>query len=224
MKKILLILVLLFIVACQNIQEETEIHHIESIDELKLLLDDQTTMGRNYAVMDFAMAENVNTLTKSVAPTASGDGYTTTNVQVEGIDEGDLVKTDGNYIYVMQNTQIVIVSKEGKITNTIPLEDQPQAIYVDNNKLYTLSQSGKENYILQKYDAVPRPRYQQITKVDVYDIKVPACQCHDIRIPEIFLQHFFTIGAAILVEKQYQTLAIFRCLSDVFTYIQKGCL
>ena len=31
-----------------------------------------------------------------------GGGYSETNVQVEGVDEGDIVKTDGEYIYVLR--------------------------------------------------------------------------------------------------------------------------
>ena len=47
---------------------------------------------------------------------ASFDGYsssTGTNVQVAGIDEGDIVKTDGSYLYVARGRQVRIVSAQG---------------------------------------------------------------------------------------------------------------
>ena len=37
--------------------------------------------------------------------TASSDAYSTTNIQVAGVDEADTVKTDGQYIYTATSTQ-----------------------------------------------------------------------------------------------------------------------
>ncbi|MDA8213092.1 MAG: beta-propeller domain-containing protein [Clostridia bacterium] len=34
--------------------------------------------------------------------------YSTTNVQVQGVDEADVVKTDGKYIYQVNNRQVVV--------------------------------------------------------------------------------------------------------------------
>jgi len=34
--------------------------------------------------------------------------YSTTNVQVEGVDEADVVKTDGKYIYQINNNRVVV--------------------------------------------------------------------------------------------------------------------
>ena len=42
---------------------------------------------------------------------AGGKDYSTTNVQVEGIDEGDIVKTDGNYIYVLHDYNTIVIFK-----------------------------------------------------------------------------------------------------------------
>lgn len=65
----------------------------------------------------------------------SGRRYSGTNVQVEGIDEADIVKTDGTWIYAMSRSQnkIYILAAEGrdtKIVSTIKLKEA----------------SGKENY------------------------------------------------------------------------------
>ena len=38
-----------------------------------------------------------------------GGGYSGTNVQVEGIDEGDIVKTDGTYIYVLNGSYTLTI-------------------------------------------------------------------------------------------------------------------
>ena len=44
-----------------------------------------------------------------------GKDYSSTNLQVEGVDESDFVKTDGSFIYVVQDAQIQIVDVRGKI-------------------------------------------------------------------------------------------------------------
>ncbi|MCL1804631.1 MAG: beta-propeller domain-containing protein [Clostridiales bacterium] len=42
--------------------------------------------------------------------TATADaGYSTTNVQVEGVDEGDIIKTDGKYIYIIASQYLKVV-------------------------------------------------------------------------------------------------------------------
>ncbi len=46
------------------------------------------------------------------ASNSSGEKeHSTTNVQVEGIDEGDIVKTDGNYIYVLHDYDTILIFK-----------------------------------------------------------------------------------------------------------------
>ena len=40
---------------------------------------------------------------------SSSTSYTTTNIQVEGVDEADLVKTDGNYLYIASGTTVSVV-------------------------------------------------------------------------------------------------------------------
>lgn len=79
----------------------------------------------------------------------SGD-YSTTNIQVEGVDEADVVKTDGRYIYQVNKNRIVIIkaygsvsenaySKDGmKIMSILDFKDDnfaPQELYIDGDTL-----------------------------------------------------------------------------------------
>ena len=60
--------------------------------------------------------------------TGAGDGgHSQTNEQVEGVSEGDIVKTDGRYIYAMssQNSTIRIIQADGpemKVVSTIKFD------------------------------------------------------------------------------------------------------
>jgi len=61
--------------------------------------------------------------------TRSNADYSTTNIQVEGVDEGDIVKTDGKYMYVLSRTdgkvRIVDVQNptEPRIVSTVTVEN-----------------------------------------------------------------------------------------------------
>lgn len=49
---------------------------------------------------------------------SNGD-YSDTNIQTQGIDEGDIVKTDGEYIYVRNKRTIVVLKADGKDTKKV---------------------------------------------------------------------------------------------------------
>lgn len=55
-------------------------------------------------VLDMAVPETVNTQKSVTSVGASATPYSTTNIQVAGVDEGDQVKTDGTYIYTYSDT------------------------------------------------------------------------------------------------------------------------
>ena len=65
-----------------------------------------------------------------VVPSVALDGagnesgsYSKTNVQVAGIDEGDIVKTDGTYIYSLQNGKLSIFKADGANTRLVSVTE-----------------------------------------------------------------------------------------------------
>jgi uncharacterized secreted protein with C-terminal beta-propeller domain len=124
----------------------------------------------------------------SVPETASQGGYSTTNIQVAGVDEADTVKTDGKYIYVASNdystgqNHVYVVKadpQDPRVIAKITLENNTYlaGIYLsqDSNKLVVI---GSE-YQVYAYDvAVPAAREAMIypyrsevqTFISVYDI------------------------------------------------------
>jgi hypothetical protein len=60
---------------------------------------------------------------------ASGlQDYSGTNVQVEGVDEADVIKTDGTYIYMMNGAALAIIKADGAATVKLSTTDL-QAIF-----------------------------------------------------------------------------------------------
>ena len=59
-------------------------------------------------------SDNVNTPQSSAAfDSAETENYSQTNTQVAGIDEGDIVKTDGQNIYLLRDNELIISSANG---------------------------------------------------------------------------------------------------------------
>ncbi|MDF2686853.1 MAG: hypothetical protein K0S55_2036 [Clostridia bacterium] len=46
------------------------------------------------------------------ASSSNDSDVSSTNVQVEGVDEGDIIKTDGKYIYIIRGNELIIVDAE----------------------------------------------------------------------------------------------------------------
>ena len=80
---------------------------------------------------------------------ASGD-YSQTNVQVQGVDEADIVKTDGKFLYYVGNQKIVIAkaapADKMEITSIIKFYSQitPLEIYVDDKHLTVIGTAYTE--------------------------------------------------------------------------------
>lgn len=85
-----------------------------------------------------AAEPEMNSNTGSSAAEAGGKGadeYSGTNVQVKGIDEGDIVKTDGKYIYVLDNAmQLTILSAAGGDSEIVSRTQIGYSDWTDNNK------------------------------------------------------------------------------------------
>jgi len=96
-----------------------------------------------------SMAQAANVKEKAKSDSVSSD-YSKTNVQVEGVDESDIVKIDGKYIYQVNKQRIVVAdvypSNNMKVISTVEFSDKnfnPQEIYVDGNKMVVLGSTNK---------------------------------------------------------------------------------
>ncbi|KKQ94596.1 MAG: hypothetical protein UT66_C0055G0004 [candidate division CPR2 bacterium GW2011_GWC1_39_9] len=78
-----------------------------------------------------------------------GGEYSETNVQVEGVDEGDIVKTDGDYIYTIVKEKAIKIVKalpanNISLSSTINFPDNyaVKELFLDGNKLVALGNSA----------------------------------------------------------------------------------
>jgi inhibitor of cysteine peptidase len=94
------------------------------------------------------VAQNGNglftTAASGSASTSSVPTYSQTNAQVAGVDELDMVKTDGAYLYTVTNNTVVIVLAnpvaDAKEVARISVNGTIQGIFIDGSKLVIISQ------------------------------------------------------------------------------------
>lgn len=120
------------------------------------------------STQEFSSAESENS---SSDKASGGQSYSTTNNQVEGIEEGDITITDGKYIYTIVDNKIMIVdAKSLKMVKrlTVGKEIYPTHLMLHNELLvvgYTAYvETQKESY----YDS------KSVTKVAFYNVKDAA--------------------------------------------------
>jgi len=122
--------------------------------------------SKDAAVDDMAVPEAADGA--SASPEFSG-----TNVQVEGIDEGDIVKTDGEYIYSLYNNTLKIYKADGEntalVSTTEITSDENMwltEMYVNGTQLIFI---GSE-YGIYDYGIIRSEYEPPKTKILVYDV------------------------------------------------------
>jgi uncharacterized secreted protein with C-terminal beta-propeller domain len=95
--------------------------------------------------------------------------YSTTNIQVEGIDEADIIKSDGQYFYIVSSGVIYIVKayppEEASIASTIELNSTVLGIFVNEDKLVVFSQE----HSAWRYDPEIVPVIQ--AQIKIYNVE-----------------------------------------------------
>lgn len=108
---------------------------------------------------------------------AALDDFSETNVRTDGIDEGDIVKTDGTYIYVVQQNQGIRIVDAASMeeVSLLPLENYNETVremYLDGDTLQ-LAASGTTSNLSGSGDSESDSYHldvQETTTVYTYDI------------------------------------------------------
>ncbi len=95
-----------------------------------------------------------------------------TNTQVNGVDEADYVENDGKYVYVAHNGQLTIVrASDTSVVSQSSLSGDVLGQYLSGNRLTVVSQSGSGWYgPVVKMAYGPWQPWKPQTTVTVYDV------------------------------------------------------
>lgn len=176
---------------------------VDTYENLKTLIE-KASGGRKNGGMILNDAIGLNTSMKSVnvtqnakstMPISGSSDYSKTNVQVDGVDEADVVKTDGEYIYKVNRRKIVVIkaspAEDMKVVSVLDFKSStnpnevnakdfnPQEMYVDGKYLVVIGSAYNQEIrpIEQgKIDARMMPplypyyAYKNMVKAIIYDL------------------------------------------------------
>jgi inhibitor of cysteine peptidase len=146
--------------------------------ELLSYLKSQTsTSGRQTSLLEFG--------TPAVADAAAGAGgeaapaeaaVSSLNIQEEGVDEADVVRTDGDYLYIARGTSLFIVSANGtelRSVGRVDLDHGIDSLYLHGDSVLILSGGGGRSPLGAPEIMIWPPFYPAgtltVTQVDVSD-------------------------------------------------------
>lgn len=137
--------------------------------------DDSAVSGESSekAVMD-AAAGSAESVKSDLNVADTGSSYSDTNIREEGVGEGDIVKTDGKHLFILNGQKIQIVdiqSKEMKALSTIRLDDDQyiSELYVKDDRLIIVYTKSEYEEGDNEYNGI----YKQYTSALTYDISNP---------------------------------------------------
>ncbi len=112
--------------------------------------------------------------TTSAGSDKGASDFSTTNIQVAGVDEADFVKNDGKYIYIKSGDTLTIVDafppQQGKIVTELPVKGSVSELFLAGDRLVVFTDTNDEHWYTPKGSAVPIPDYSRKTQAVIYDI------------------------------------------------------
>src|SRR3989338_1153821 len=157
---VLIIIAIVFVSGCAvgpkptPTPSNTSTVELSSLKKFSSLVEVKSFIGNNTVGYGGSRLLQEGTIVKSTALPVTADGGTSqttdfskTNIQVEGVDEADIVKTDGKYIYTISGgNRIVIVEAypvdSAKTLSTIEVNGTVSEMFVNKDKLVVF---GREN-------------------------------------------------------------------------------
>jgi len=126
---------------CTKVEYGTAtLNRFKSYEELKEFLQ-RERVYLYYPYLPFVRSFGLQTLNAM-----EGVDYSKTNIQVEGVDEADVVKTDGEYIYVISSQKVIIVkaypAEEAAVLSRITVNGTLEQLFINGDRLVVFYESG----------------------------------------------------------------------------------
>jgi uncharacterized secreted protein with C-terminal beta-propeller domain len=124
------------------------------------------------------------------AGAAQAADYSATNIQVEGVDEADIVKTNGKYIYVIaQNSLYIFENTDGKLEkkSETTIGENLTEMFINGDKVVIFGSNPGSYYGASGLDKSSVTVYE----LDVNDVEKPKIE------KEIGLQGYYTTSRMI---------------------------
>jgi inhibitor of cysteine peptidase len=153
-----------------------ELQHFSSGDELLNALENARDRGSGGIFQKMAgfgqigapMLEMATTsIQESSAAVDSVADFSNTNVQVQGVDEADIIKTDGEYLYMIAGGKVVVAKAhpDARILDTVKVMN-PTELFIDKDRLMVVSSSHQGSEIIT-FDTSDKSNLREIDSVEI---------------------------------------------------------
>ncbi len=164
-----LALSLTFVPSAVNVSANSILQKFSSYSELKTYLNNSGGYFRPYYYYTFARGGQPVLFN---ALEAYAVDYSKTNIQVEGVDEADIVKSDGEYLYIASGTNVIIMkaypADDAEVVAEIALNGTISGLFVNGDRLVVFESAYQ--YILYARMALTIYPSQTLVQIKVYDI------------------------------------------------------
>jgi len=144
------------------------VEFLESVENLEPTLN---YFSRGAGMQVMTMAESADL---AMAKSGSAEEFSTTNVQVEGVDEADFVKNDGKFIYVITGNKLVIVdaypAQDAEILSEIEIKGTASNMFINDDRLVLFTSTNEETFLFAHFNIIPRPYYRPKSHALLYDV------------------------------------------------------
>ena len=127
-------------------------------------------MLRSVMVDDMMMFDGVEVPMQAAESAQKSPDFSETNIQVEGVDEGDILKTDGNYIYTITEKTLFIIKaypgEDAEVISKTAFRDQPAGLFIKGDRLAVFGDVQDPDI----FDNIGIRVRNGLTFVSIYDI------------------------------------------------------
>lgn len=138
-------------------------------------------MARSFMVDDqmvlFDSAESAEAPSPATMSKSGGSEYSTTNVQVQNVDEPDYLKNDSKYVYIVSGNTLSIIdaypAESAKLILKIALDIDSQYIqnmFLNDDRLVIFYNGQSDDELIPQYDFIPRRSYSSVTHALIIDV------------------------------------------------------
>jgi uncharacterized secreted protein with C-terminal beta-propeller domain len=166
----------------EKLEQQSKIKKFSNYQELQDFVENNSagdSIGGRMWTNSLSMDATAPMAEKSVQATSGmgGTDYSATNVQVMGVDEADLVKTDGEYVFSVADKTLFITranpADSAEVVAKIEFKSTPQSLYLKGNRLVIFG-SNQDIMTMDYYSRFKRKSPYSFFKVfDITDKKNP---------------------------------------------------
>lgn len=165
----------------QETQQLKKFSSEEELREFLINIQDRHTFMPSFAIAEPSMREEAvmsdRVSAESIPQSGDSKDFSSTNIQVIGVDEPDFLKTDGKYIYIVKEHNLIIIdaypAEDARIISKVALDIEQQYLenmFLNEDRLIIFYRGHDIKEIIPKFEYKPRERSVPTTHAVILDI------------------------------------------------------